>query len=172
MDRSVPDAPSALLVVDMQRRFLSDDGPWKGTVSVINGVADAFRLAGRPVVFMRVVGKVPEHPYRGPEDDLFADDLEVREGDAVVDKASMNSFSGTRLKQILADAGAKTVVICGTLSHLCIAATYFGAFEAGFSPYLLKGCAISGDPSLDAAIETLCRCLDPEDVIAALTASP
>ena len=119
-----------------------------------------------------MVGKVPEHPYRGPEDDLFADGLEVRGGDAVVDKTSMNSFRGTRLKRILADAGAETAVICGTLSHLCIAATYFGAFEAGFSPYLLKGCVISGDPSLDAAAEALCRCLDPDSLIAALTASP
>ena len=172
MDRPVPDAPSALVVVDMQRRFLPEDGSWKGAVSVINRVADAFRLAGRPVVFMRVVGKVPEHPYRGPEDDLFAEDLDVRDGDAVIDKTAMNSFRGTCLGQLLADMAIKAVVICGTLSHLCIPATYFGAFEAGFSPYLLKGCVISGDPSLDAAAEALCRCLDPDSLIAALTASP
>lgn len=123
-------------------------------------------------MFVRVVGKVPDHPYRGPEDDLFAEGLEVREGDVVIDKTAMNSFRGTELGSILRDTGTVAAVICGTLSHLCIPATYFGSFEAGFSPYLLKGCVVSGDPSLDAAAETLCRCLDPEDLIAALKASP
>lgn len=171
MKRGLPDLPSALLIVDVQVRFMPSADVSK-QVGVINRVSAAYRRAGRPVVLMRVMGEVEGHPYDGPRSDLFAEGLIVGDNDTMVDKIAMNSFRDTPLKQILDDMGVRSVMICGSLSHMCVMGTYFGAFDAGFSPYVIEGALISGVEEYDRAAETICRCVDPDELIASLGSSP
>ena len=173
---------TAFLIVDMQNDFVRVGAPLevpdaRRTIAPIREVTQAFRKAGRPVVYTRFVTG-PEQTllwkwspqiyppvsccrlgYRRYYSDIIAerdcaaivDELSVEPGDAVVDKYGYGAFFRTNLVDILASRAVDTVVIAGTVTQICVEETGRESFHHGYRTVLLSDAVSSFDPELHAA---------------------
>jgi nicotinamidase-related amidase len=167
---------SALIVVDMQNDFLHPDGGFahlarehpeanidmpflRGTIAQVRKLADAFRSAGRPVVYVAHVVK-PDYsdaafPYWrigvGPssgnrtfivEDTWGAqivDELKPREGEHLVIKKGFGGFApSTPLDTILRNIGVTTCVVTGVTTCVCVSTTVRGGVEHNYRMILVS----------------------------------
>ena len=171
----------ALLVVDMQNDFVREGAPQevpdaRTTIPVIASLLDAFRQAGRPVVFTRFSAG-PQRtllwawsPQCGPElrscwpgvrrtygDGAEAEghavigELEPREGEPVVDKYGYGSFHNTMLEDVLRARHASQIVTVGTVTQICVEETVREGFHRGFEMVMVRDGVSSFDPELHAA---------------------
>ncbi len=138
-------AASALLVIDMQRFFLDPASPTFtcGGVAILPTVKrlmDAFRRAGRPVIFTRHV----HHPgdidsgimgwwWEGmclegsPESEIHPDLAEMP-GEKVVFKHRYSAFYNTDLETVLRCSNVEDVVVSGVMTNLCCESTARDAY--------------------------------------------
>jgi len=173
---------AAFLIVDMQNDFVRVGAPLevpdaRRTIAPIREVTQAFRKAGRPVVYTRFVTGPEEtllwkwspqiYPpvnccrlgYRRYYSDIIAerdcaaivDELSVEPGDAVVDKYGYGAFFRTNLVDILAAHRTETVVIAGTVTQICVEETGRQSFHHGYQTVMLSDAVSSFDPELHAA---------------------
>jgi nicotinamidase-related amidase len=171
----------ALLVVDMQNDFVRRGAPQevpdaRATVPVIATLLDAFRGAGRPVVFTRFSAG-PQRtllwnwsPQCGPElrscwpgvvrryDDgaeLGGHDvipeLEPLAGEIVVDKYGYGSFHNTMLEDVLRARAVTQVVAVGTVTQICVEETVREGFHRGLEMVLVRDAVSSFDADLHTA---------------------
>ncbi len=171
----------ALLVVDMQNDFVREGAPQevpdaRATIAVIASLLDAFRQAGRPVVFTRFSAG-PQRtllwawsPQCGPElrscwpgvrrtygDGVEAEghavigELEPRAGEPVVDKYGYGSFHNTMLEDVLRARHASQIVTVGTVTQICVEETVREGFHRGFEMVMVRDGVSSFDPELHAA---------------------
>lgn len=168
MDRISPGKTPALIIVDMQERFRGtyDDieKDWNIPVSNINSMSDAFRAAGRPVILLRMEGPSPCHSWGGPETDAFVGELRRSDSDIVITKTHMSGFRDTCLASTLRDLGCDAVVICGTLTHMCVMNTYFSAYDNDFLPYLLRDGTIGAKEGVNEAAAVICSTVTVDHV--------
>ena len=160
---------SALIIVDMQNDFLHRDGNFSqiarehpeanidmpfliGTIPNVKRLADAFRAAGRPVVYLAHVLK-PDYsdaafPYwrlrmepgggnrthcvEGTWGAQIIDDLKPQEGEQLVAKKGFGGFSNTPLDTILRNMGVTTCVACGVTTCVCVSTTIRGEVEYNY----------------------------------------
>jgi ureidoacrylate peracid hydrolase len=138
-------AASALLVIDMQRFFLDPGSPTytAGGPAIIPRVRlliDAFRRAGRPVVFTRHVhhphgldGGIMDWWWEGkclegsPESEIVAE-LAPLPGEKVVLKHRYSAFFDTDLETVLRCLKAQDLVVCGVMTNLCCESTARDAY--------------------------------------------
>ena len=173
---------SAFLIVDMQNDFVRVGAPLevpdtRRTIAPIREVSQAFRRAGRPVVYTRFVAGPGEtllwkwspqiYPpvnccrigFRRYYADIAAerectaviDELPVEPGDAVVEKYGYGAFFRTNLADILASRKTDTVIIAGTVTQICVEESGRESFHHGFQTVLLSDAVSSFDPELHAA---------------------
>lgn len=98
-------------------------------------VLDRFRTAGAPVVHVRHESARPGATFflpGTPGADIRAC-VAPRAGEAVLTKAYPNSFRETPLASQLAAVGAKRLVVCGMMTHMCVDATVRAAFDLGYA---------------------------------------
>ena len=136
---------SALLVIDMQRFFLDAASPTFtcGGVAILPTVKrllDAFRRAGRPVIFTRHV----HHPddldsgimgwwwagkcLVGSEESEVHPELAPRPGEKVVFKHRYSAFYNTDLETVLRCLRVEDVVVSGLMTNLCCESTARDAY--------------------------------------------
>ena len=142
-------AAGVLLVIDMQRFFLDAASPTFtcGGVAILPTVKrliDAFRRAGRPVIFTRHV----HHPgdldsgimgwwWEGkclegsPESEIHPD-LAPMPGEKVVFKHRYSAFYNTDLETVLRCLKVGDIVVSGTMTNLCCDST---ARDASYRDY-------------------------------------
>jgi ureidoacrylate peracid hydrolase len=158
---------SALIVVDMQNDFVHPDGglacrarenpsaaldvPFlQAAVPAVRRLADAFRAAGRPVVYIAHVVKPDfsdaQFPYwrlgrPGGNRSFIAenswgaqivDALMPRDGEHLVVKKGFGGFSSTPLDTILRNLGVTTCVVAGVMTSVCVSSTVRGGVEHNF----------------------------------------
>lgn len=171
----------ALLIVDMQNDFVRRGAPQevpdaRATVPAIAALLDAFRGAGRPVVFTRFSAG-PQRtllwnwsPQCGPElrscwpgvirryddgDELGGHDvipeLEPVEGETVVDKYGYGSFHNTMLEDVLRARAVTQVVAVGTVTQICVEETVREGFHRGLEMVLVRNAVSSFDADLHTA---------------------
>lgn len=155
----IADKDLALIVIDVQKRFLVNDGirgTAKAMIPTINDATSLFREAGRPVVTVwfdpLVAPLVGIDATVDPIDGLVLDGSDIN-----VHKSEMSAFRGTGLADRLEGMGVDGVVLCGLVSRFCVLATYFGAMEHDICPYILKGATASSDPAHIGMVESLCN---------------
>ncbi len=134
----------ALLVVDVQREYFDESGPAyvpaaAERLEAINGLIEAFRAIGAPVVQIRHAHR-PDGSDGGrladflPDDDepsfvegtervAFAEGLAVAPSDVIVTKNRYDAFAGTDLDLVLRGAGTRAVVVCGFMTSFCCTST-------------------------------------------------
>lgn len=162
----ISDKRLALVIVDVQRRFMVNDGitaTAERMLPVVNKVSGMFRRAGRPVYLMRFTAE--SGCALPPEGDGFLEGLEVSDGDVVVDKSEMSSFAGTGLEGMLRSQGVDGIVVCGLVARFCVLATYFGAIERDICPYILRGGTASTVEEHIGMVEAICYTVSPEDIL-------
>lgn len=150
----IPDKP-ALIVIDMQNGFCSEDGfmakiglDWRSSAEAIGPVARllaAARNAHLPIYFTRYslnadysdAGLLLEvwpgiegtgGMVRGTWDADIVDELAPREGETVIDKTRYSAFYDTDLLERLRADGVGTLIVCGVTTNICVESTVRDAF--------------------------------------------
>ena len=163
---------SALVVVDMQNDFLHADGAFgamarehperridmaflASTVAPVKRLADAFRAAGRPVVYIAHVLKADysdaAFPYwrgtrtrnteflvEGTWGAQIVDELAPQKGEHLVLKKGFGGFSNTPLDTILRNYGVSTCVVTGVTTCVCVSTTIRGGVECNYRIIAVK----------------------------------
>ena len=186
---------SALLIVDMQNDFLHRDGSFShiarehpeakidmpfliGTIPNVKRLADAFRAAGRPVVYLAHVLK-PDYsdasfPYwrlgmepasgnrthcvEGTWGAQIIDDLKPKEGEHLVVKKGFGGFSNTPLDTVLRNLGVTTCVVSGVTTCVCVSTTVRGGVEYNYRIILVSDAVAEVDQAThEAELKTMAR---------------
>jgi nicotinamidase-related amidase len=124
---------TALIVVDMQRDFVSEGGTLRvptarGTVPEIQRLLTLFRDGGMRVVFTQDTHGEndpefaiwPEHAREGSWGWEIIDELAPRPGETVLRKLRYDAFYGTPLDHLLRQWGVRALVLCGTVANICV----------------------------------------------------
>jgi len=138
-------AKSALLVIDMQRFFLDEESPTftcggAAILPAVKRLVNAFRIAGRPVIFTRHV----HHPgdmdigimdwwwegrcLEGSRESEVHPDLTPMPGEKVVLKHRYSAFYNTDLETVLRCLKVEDLVVTGVMTNLCCESTARDAF--------------------------------------------
>jgi len=186
---------SALIIVDMQNDFLHRDGDFShiarehpeaqidlpfliGTIPNVKRLADAFRAAGRPVVYLALVLK-PDYsdaafPYwrvgiepgsgnrthcvEGTWGAQIIDDLKPQEGEHLVVKRGFGGFSNAPLDTVLRNLGVTTCVVSGVTTCVCVSTTVRGGVEYNYRMILVGDAVADVDRDAhDAELRTMAR---------------
>lgn len=147
--RVVP-SETALLVVDMQNDFVSPGGALvvpdaSGTVPAIQGLLAQARAAGLRIFFTQDTHAPGdpefaiwgEHVLEGTWGWEIVEALKPRPGERVIRKMRYDGFFGTALDHELRLAGARTVIVCGTVANVCVLHTAGSAALHGYAVILL-----------------------------------
>ena len=134
----------ALLVVDMQRYFVDEDGDAflemsRDIINPVNGLISTFKEKGYPVIFTRHahVSKETAGIMDGWWGDLIMDGtissqitetIGMDDSDVVLVKERYSAFIGTGLANLFQKNGCDGLVICGVMTHLCVETTARDAF--------------------------------------------
>ena len=151
----------ALLVIDMQRRFLEHGHAEKlarvpALIANTNALIDFFHERDLPVILVQVVHKADgstwnqwmrEHDVpaliEGTPEAEEHPDVHLRDTDIVVRKTRHSAFIRTDLDDILRSRGIDTLVLAGFSTDLCVGLTTIEAYERDFR-IMLAGDAILG----------------------------
>jgi ureidoacrylate peracid hydrolase len=186
---------SAFLIVDMQNDFLHRDGNFShiarehpeaqidlpfliGTIPNVKRLADAFRAAGRPVVYLAHVLK-PDYsdaafPYwrvgiepasgnlthcvEGTWGAQIIDELKPQEGEHLVVKKGFGGFSNTPLDTVLRNMGVTTCVVSGVTTCVCVSTTVRGGVEYNYPIILVSDAVAEVDQAThEAELKTMAR---------------
>ena len=152
-----PDS-TAVIVVDMQNDFCHPDGALHAPASEaaladVTGLVAAARDAGASIVYTRDVHppeqfedahyhdefeRWGEHVVEGTWGARLHDDLDVRDGDHVVDKHTYDAFYQTDLEGHLDAHGVDDLLVCGTLANVCVLHTAGSAGLRDYRPVLVE----------------------------------
>jgi len=144
-DLKLDSLSSALLVVDMQNYFLDEScGAWMDATPAIlpnvSSLVDAFRGAGRPVIFTIHVHEDPEMDggmmARWWQDLIMKDTFDAemfaafvpQSDEEVIRKTRYSAFYNTNLDSSLKDLGVQDLVITGVMTNLCCESSARDAF--------------------------------------------
>lgn len=154
---------TALLVIDMQNDFLSQDGWYaragvdishmRRSIEPVQALVAAARAQAAPVIWT-------QHGFRdGTDAGVFASlraflkdgglrkgtwgyeigpDMDARPDDWYVEKNRLSGFYATNLELILRGLDADTLLICGVLTNQCVKATAVDANYRDFKPIVVE----------------------------------
>jgi nicotinamidase-related amidase len=141
---SAPRAPTALIVIDVQRAFDEWEAAGKRrnnphAVARITDLLQAFRDRRAPIFHIRHEGTPPSSSFR-PDSPGYAvkDEARERAGEPVIVKRVNSAFIGTGLEARLHAAGIITLVICGATTNHCVETTTRMASNLGFDARLVR----------------------------------
>jgi nicotinamidase-related amidase len=195
MDKRPDIHTSALLIVDMQNDFLHRNGNFSriarehpeanidmpfliGTIPNVKRLADAFRAAGKPVVYLAHVLK-PDYsdaafPYwrlrmepgggnrthcvEGTWGAQIIDDLKPQEDEHLIGKKGFGGFSNTPLDTILRNMGVTTCVVSGVTTCVCVSTTVRGGVEYNYRTIVVSDAVAEVDRTThEAELRTMAR---------------
>jgi nicotinamidase-related amidase len=125
---------SALVVIDVQNGVVADAHDRDAVVARIAGLVDRARDEGVPVVWVQ---HSADNLQRGSDAWQYVSELPQRDSEPVVHKRYGDSFEGTDLEEVLADAGIGHLVVAGAQTDACIRSTIHGAFTRGYDVTLV-----------------------------------
>ena len=159
------DKEMALVIIDVQKKFvittLKDrEYSFYGKLRNINTLAEMFRKANRPVIFVKFIGGGDHGLYEGEDKDDFYDEIVYKPGDIVIEKHHMNSFRDSDLEKVVRENGCDTVLLCGTVSQYCVLSTYYAAFDHDLTSYIAKDACVATEEQKNDALYELTKSLD------------
>jgi len=136
---------SALLVIDMQKFFLEPGSPTftcggLAILATVKRLIDAFRAAGRPVVYSRHVHKADGSDagimgwwwegmcIEGSPESEVHDDIAPRADERVIFKHRYSAFYNTGLETVLRCLKVEDLVVSGIMTNLCCESTARDAY--------------------------------------------
>lgn len=132
----VPISQAALLVIDVQDSFKLDDARWQrrsnpGFELNLTRLIEAFRTAGRPVIFV-LHSDADEGFERTSAHYKLMDFLAPLPGERLIHKTTRNCFTSTDLQQTLNDLGVRRIAITGIQTEQCCETTARVGSDLGF----------------------------------------
>lgn len=158
---------SALMVIDMQVDFVSDNGylarnginmaPVQSSIWKIGAVIERARKSGMPVIYTKTVHeKCTDSPVwrsryygksagtgicaAGTEGTEIVRDLAPHQEDPVVTKHRYDAMIGTDLPTILRSLKAERIFIAGTQTNLCVDSTARHLFMEDYETVIIEEC--------------------------------
>ena len=166
---------SALIIVDMQNDFLHPDGSFSrmatehpefnidtpflvGTIPHVKRLADAFRAASRPVVYVAHILK-PDYsdaafPYwrlglqpgagnsthcvEGTWGAEIINELKPRQDEHLIATKGFGGFANTQLDTVLRNLDVTTCVVTGVTTCVCVSNTVRGGVEHNYRTILVS----------------------------------
>jgi biuret amidohydrolase len=177
----VEPASTALLVIDLQKAFLSVDGylakqgydpaPLRAILPTVNRVIAAARAAGCLIVYTRqgyradladmmrlprgsrrrAIDKKSSGLIRGSLDFDIVPDVEVHPSDVIIDKTANGAFTYTELEPVLRVQGITHLLFTGCTTDVCVHCTLREANDRNFQCLLIEDACASGDAYAHAA---------------------
>jgi nicotinamidase-related amidase len=146
--RPHPLAEASVVMIDAQMEYVTGRVPLVGIGSALDQGArllEAARGLGRPVVHVAHKGRAgglfdPESEFFG-----FAPQAAPLAGEPVIEKALPNAFAGTTLDETLKGLDAKTLVVAGFMTHMCVSSTVRAALDLGYSCTVLGSACATRD---------------------------
>jgi nicotinamidase-related amidase len=153
----------ALLVIDIQNVWLDENKDLRMSVEkrieVINEAIAWFRRNKRPIVAIYHEDKdVASLPGTKPFE--FPKTIRINETDIKITKRYPSAFGKTELEAVLRKKGCDTLVIAWLSASGCVLATYFGAMDCDFRPYLVQGGVASHSEEHVRFAEEICETLN------------
>jgi len=175
-DKDTPQFPdkakTAMIVVDMQNAFLSDEGSMtqggmdiselKKTVTPVVRLVDACHGSDVPVIFTRMVLRADYkdaglRSERRPEfkrinslvvgtwDVELDPRMDVQPGDYILDKTRYSSFYNTNLEVILRGLQVETLIVCGVTTEICVESTVRDAYFRDYKIFVPENAVAAMD---------------------------
>lgn len=151
---------AVLIPIDVQRGF--DFPPWgrrnnPGMEDNGRALLAGWRQAGKPIIHIRHDSVWPNSPLRpGHEGNAFRPGFEPKQEEPVVSKSVNCAFLGTDLDLRLRRAEAKTVVLFGVSTDMCVSTTARIASNLGYQTVIVGDASfcfdqVGGDGGVIAA---------------------
>lgn len=126
---------ACLVVIDMQNEYL--DGPValpdaRGAITHAQSLLSRARDAGSSIFHVAHKGRAGSLFDRDAERGRIVDELTPLAGEAVIEKALPNAFTGTGLANLITKTGRKDVIVVGFMTHMCVSSTARAALDLGF----------------------------------------
>jgi nicotinamidase-related amidase len=142
---TLSDRPAtALVVIDVQQGVVAEAHRRDEVVANIGTLVETARGAGVPIVWVQ---HSDEELKRGSDAWQYVPELVRQDSEPLVHKSYGDSFEGTDLGQVLAEAGVGHLVVAGAESDACIRSTIHGAFTRGYDVTLVGDAHTAGDKS-------------------------
>jgi nicotinamidase-related amidase len=142
---TLPDRPAtALVVIDVQQGVVAEAHQRDQVVANISALVDRARAAGVPVVWVQ---HSDDELTLGSDAWQYVPELVRAAAEPLVHKSYGDSFEGTDLERVLAEAGVGHLVVAGAETDACIRSTIHGAFTRGYDVSLVGDAHTSGDNS-------------------------
>ncbi len=130
---------TALVALDLQKDFFSDDNPnlvaFESIVPAINRAITSFRSHSDPIVFVQHTSKAK--PV-GSDAWKIHEAFDVQDDDLRVMKSHPDAFWKSSLDSELQAKAVEAILIVGVLSEHCVLSTYRGALLRGYRTLLLE----------------------------------
>ena len=127
---------SALLVIDVQESFRADPARWarRSNPAFERNLArliEGYRAAELPVIW--ILHTDTDGAFRADSDLVRVQDwLDPRDGEPVLHKTTRNSFTSTRLAELLAELGVRRLAVTGIQTEQCCETTARLAGDLGY----------------------------------------
>lgn len=130
-----PLGESVVIVIDAQNEYL--DGKLalpdvKPAVEAIAKLLAKARAAGAPIVHVAHKGRAGGLFDRDGHGGAIIEAVQPASGEIVVEKPLPNAFAQTDLDAELKVLGAKSLVIAGFMTHMCVSSTARAALDLGY----------------------------------------
>ena len=141
---------AVLLIVDVQVGFENNEAHWgpRNNPEAEQNIAkllEAFRAAGRPVIFVQHMSQEPKSPLRPGEPGNAILPLIAPKGERVIQKTAHSAFINTPLERTLRASAQDTLVVCGLTTDHCVSTTSRMASDMGFTVYLVDDASACHD---------------------------
>lgn len=152
----------ALLVIDVQNAWLDGSEGLRKSVETraeeMNGAIALFRRKGLPLIVVYHTD-VESGPEPGTPPFEFHHSIKVEASDRRIVKNYPNAFNKTTLEGVLRESGCDTVLLAGLSASGCVLATYLGALDRDFIPYLIRDAVAGSREDLVRYAEEICDTL-------------
>ncbi|HYP44791.1 MAG TPA: cysteine hydrolase family protein [Propionibacteriaceae bacterium] len=142
---TLSDRPNtALMVIDVQKGVVAQAHERDAVVANIRALVDRARQEGAPIVWVQ---HCDEHLEKGSEAWEYVSELNPQESEPLVHKSFGDSFEGTNLEDVLAQAQVGRLIVSGAQTDACIRSTIHGAFARGYDVTLVGDAHTTEDQS-------------------------
>lgn len=174
-------ASTALLVIDMQKDFFTEDAgesvaAMRAIVPRVAALVDVARRLRCRVIhtregydpdlsdvtpyrrFLNYVGRpgpLGRRLIRGDPGHDFLDELRPHANETVIDKPSFSPFHTTELDGQLRAAGVDHIILCGVTTECCVHSTLREAVDRGYWCLTVADCCATYEPGLHEAALSL-----------------
>ena len=161
----------ALLVIDIQNAYLTGMAQREKEAAMrnINYYIQLFRSYGYPVIRIYHYSK-QFGPEQGTEPFEFPASVLIKPDDPKIIKTYADAFNKTELDKVLKAQGSNTLFLCGLSAVACVLATWNGAKNYDYTPFLIKDAIMSHNEDYTNNIEAMFDAVGP-DVVSIILAN-